>query len=150
MSRQTKICILSKYLISKGVCSPLKLQKLLFFLRYEEVLSGNLKESYFNKSDNFQAWIYGPVNYESYVFCQNYFWGQDEKENYLLLEDEIKNIDKIYGKFFQKWNAISASELVDKSHKNISWIEARGDLSNDTPCNKILNESIDKFTKFIE
>lgn len=49
MSTRSKICILNKYLISKGVSSPLKLQKLLPFFRYEEILSENLKDYCFNK-----------------------------------------------------------------------------------------------------
>ena len=38
----TKIKILAKYLVTKGVSTALRLQKLLFMLRFEEVFNQNL------------------------------------------------------------------------------------------------------------
>lgn len=72
---------LTKYLVAKEVSAPLKIQKLLFFLRLEELKSQNsifrkfiifkkLVISYFEKENNFQAWIWGPVNVKSYQALQ--------------------------------------------------------------------------------
>ena len=49
------ILSLAKYLVNKGVTSPLKLQKLLFFLRYEELKNQTTEGSYFAKNYNFEA-----------------------------------------------------------------------------------------------
>ena len=56
MFKEEKIITLAKYLLTKGVDSPLKIQKLLFFLRYEELKNqNNLEDSYFASNYNFQA-----------------------------------------------------------------------------------------------
>ena len=49
------VLILAKYLVNKGVTSPLKLQKLLFFLRYEELKNQSTEDSYFAENYNFEA-----------------------------------------------------------------------------------------------
>lgn len=149
MENKNRIYELCCFLISKGVSSPLKLQKLLFFIRYEELKYGDIKNSFFSDNNNFQAWIYGPVNHESYKCFQNYFWGLDEKEPYSELNDIIvKEINKKYGDFFIKWDAFSSSELVNKSHQNLAWINARGNIDHDTASTNTLDESDKSFLKF--
>ena len=49
------VLILAKYLVNKGVTSPLKLQKLLFFLHYEELKNQSTEDSYFAENYNFEA-----------------------------------------------------------------------------------------------
>lgn len=147
MKKQNDINKLCSYLISKGVTNQLRLQKLLFFIRYEELKSKNIEDSFFANKANFQAWIYGPVNYDSYKSFQNFFWGFDEKDTYILDEKEIKQIDKKYKVFYEKWNSFSTSQLVDKSHKNLSWIKARKGIDSDKPSNNILEEN-QTFLKF--
>ena len=49
------IITLARWLITKGIKTPLQVQKLLFFLRYEELHRGNLTGSYFAPNYNFQA-----------------------------------------------------------------------------------------------
>ncbi|MDE5767036.1 MAG: DUF4065 domain-containing protein, partial [Malacoplasma sp.] len=132
---------------SKGVTSPLKLQKLLFFIRYEELKNKTTNNSFFKKNKNFQAWIYGPVNFVSYRFMQKLFMKLDEKDTYILSNKEIKLIDKKYKKYFDKWNEYSPEELIEKSHKNLAWIKARKGIDPDCPSREILEEDED-FLKF--
>lgn len=147
---QDKIIQLAKYLYTKGVITPLKLQKMLFFIRYEELLNGSIENSCFEPNYNFQAWIYGPVNEKSYKFMQMLFWSFDEKDEYLLKDDEMKVIDLKYGKYFNKWNKLSSDELAIKSRKNKAWINAREGLMDDEPSNKSIDESSLDFLEFIE
>lgn len=147
---ERNIRTLARWLLTKGVDSSLKIQKLLFFIRYEELKNNKENNlSFFNKNNNFQAWIYGPVNYESYSFLQNCLLELDEKDPYFLSDEEVKEIDKIYGQYFEKWNKFSSSELVEKSHKNKAWIIARGNLGKDEVCRNFLSENED-FLKFNE
>ena len=145
MEKNTKT--LAKYLLTKGIESSLKIQKMLFFFRVEEYLNNDLYDSFFMEKDNFEAWIYGPVNVESFKFMQQFFSGEAEKEEFLLSKEDIKTIDKKYGKYFDKYSYLTSSELVEKSHKNLAWINARGDLNPDDVCNTHLKED-DTFTKF--
>ncbi len=142
--------ILAKYLLTKGVDSALKIQKMLFFFRVEEKRSNfpSQNDSYFNEKDNFEAWIYGPVNVESFKEMQKLFRNEAEKEDYLLDKNEISKIDKLYLNFYNEYIRYSARELVEKSHKNFAWIEARGDLGPDDICHTKLNEDSENFTKF--
>lgn len=131
---------LAKYLFTKGIESSLKIQKLLFFFRVEEYKNNDLKNSFFKANSNFQAWIYGPVNVESFKFMQQFFNGDSEKETFLLSKDEIKEIDEKYNTYFEKYCNYAPSTLVDMSHKNLSWINARGDIDDDAVCNNYLKE----------
>lgn len=139
---EKNIVSLAKYLLSKGIDSPLRIQKILFFLRFEELKenSKTKSESYFNKENNFQAWIYGPVNERTFYYLQTYFQSEDEKEAYILNDEDIKEIDKIYGKWFNKYKNKSASWLINESHRNKSWINARGNLGIDEICREYLKE----------
>lgn len=145
MVKDTKI--LAKYLLTKGIESSLKIQKMLFFFRVEEHKNKDLNDSFFKENHNFEAWIYGPVNVESFKYMQQFFSGEAEKEEFLLNDNEIKEIDKKYKKYFDKYKNYSPSTLVDKSHKNVSWINARGDIDPDDICHTYMEED-DAFTKF--
>lgn len=144
---ESKIISLGKYLIGKDVSTPLKLQKLLFFFRVEEIKTK--KESgYFKKDKNFQAWIYGPVNEESYNYFKYYFWGKDEKDKLFLDEKEFKEIDEKFSKVFSKYNKMSDKDLVKESHKNREWKKARKGLEKNVPCTKFLSEKTPEFIIF--
>lgn len=130
---------LAKYLLTKGIESSLKIQKMLFFFHVEE-LSNKLNYGFFKPNNNFQAWIYGPVNVESFFFMYRYFNHEEEKEIFYLEKDQVIELDNIYGKLFDKYSKYSDSELIEYSRKNKSWINARGDLGTDEICKKYLVE----------
>lgn len=130
---------LAKYLLAKGVESSLKIQKILFFLHVEE-MRHKINYGYFKKFNNFQAWIYGPVNVESFFEMQKFFSKNEEKEQFTIDIDEIKEIDKLYGKWLSKYLNLSATELVEMSHRNHSWKRARKNLGTDESCKNYLIE----------
>jgi len=138
---------LSKYLLTKGINSPLKMQKILFFMRVEEIKNGKKEGIFFKKDKNFEAWIYGPVNTESYFFMQDFFNKKDEQEGFLLEDEQVKEIDKLYLEYFEIYSKYSSSTLVDKSHQNMAWIKARGNFGSTETCNTLMIEN-DDFIKF--
>ncbi len=144
---KNNIITLSKYLLTKGVDSALKLQKILFFLRVEELKNKATKDSYFKDNQNFQAWIYGPVSYESYTFMYDYFAKLDETESFILSDEEVKEIDKKYGKYLDKYIDKTPNELVELSHKNKAWIKARKGYAKDAVCKEYMDEN-ESFIEF--
>ena len=144
---QKNILTLSKWLVTKDITSLLKIQKLLFFIRVEELKNKDTEGSYFRDDNNFQAWIYGPVSRESFDFLQPWFNKDTELDLFLLSSEEEKIIDKKYKKYLEKYIIYSPNELVELSHKNISWIKARGDLGANEICREFMKEN-DDFIKF--
>ena len=143
------IITLAKYLITKGVDYPLRLQKLLFFLRYEELKNKTTQGSYFAKNHNFEAWIYGPVNPTTYNLLQYYFAKEDEKDRYLLDLRTMWQIDRKYKAYFDKWNKFSSSQLIVRARRNYAWIKARHDLEDHEPCTEKINEQTEDFLEFL-
>lgn len=144
------VLTVAKYLLYRGVDSPLRVQKLLFFLRYEEIQNEELEDSYFDDNFNFEAWIYGPVNRRSYNALQYYFNREDEKENFVLSDEEAAMVDRKYGQYFLKWNQFSSDQLIEIAQKNLGWIKARGVLYPDDLCSEKLDEEARTFTEFSE
>ena len=143
----TKIKILAKYLVTKGVSTALRLQKLLFMLRFEEVVNEQLNDSYFAPNNNFQAWINGPVNTEVYYYLRPMFIEIDEKDHYLLPKEQMQKIDQKYKASFEKWDVYSEDDLIDISHTNKAWIKARKDIWPNEPCTNYLDEQSPEFLK---
>ena len=139
---------LAKYLLTKGVEFPSKIQKLLFFMRVEEIRNHQTQNSFFKPNENFQAWIYGPVNVDSYKYLQPYFDEQDEKEKFLLEDKEVEEIDKQYLESFEKWNQYSTKDLIDISHTNKAWLKTRGSLGIDEICKDKMDEQSKDFVEF--
>ncbi|WP_027123706.1 hypothetical protein [Mycoplasmoides pirum] len=145
---ERNVTTLAKYLLTKGIDSPTKIQKMLFFFRVEELKQNpNPKNSFFSKDKNFQAWIYGPVNVPSYLVIQEWHNKDIEKEALLLSDKEMNEIDKQYGAYFEKYAGESKEWLIDESHKNVAWINARGSLGSDEICKEYLIED-ENFIKF--
>lgn len=140
---------LTKYLIHKEIQSLLKIQKILFFLRVEEV-SSHQKHSFFKSNHNFQAWIFGPVNVKSYYYTQR-FYSADSKRKIkpFLTKRSIKYIDNIYGEWFEKYNKLGSTELKKLSQCNKSWLIVRKDLQPNEFCQNFLEEDF-TFLEFEE
>lgn len=150
---KNKIITLTQYLITRGILNPFKIQKLLFFLRYEEIKNNDEENSFFAENYNFEAWKSGPVNPESYYFLDDIFFKQEEELEKFLLEDSniIKTLDKKYGSCLEKWNLIEINDLTDKSQKNVSWINARKGIDeNDDLTAKKMDERKKFFIEFVQ
>ncbi len=144
MLKNTKT--LAKYLFTKGIESSLRIQKILFFLRVEELRSGK-RSGFFREKDNFQAWIHGPVNVESFDEMRRFFSGDEEKEWFLLSKKDVAALDATFGEWLKKYEFLSPSALIEKSRSNFAWINARGDLDCDAPCRTHLKED-ETFVEF--
>ena len=150
----------SLYLVSKyKIDSILKIQKILFFLRVYEMKKGKKDSPIFGKkrNNNFQAWMYGPVNVESYYFMRPKFYGMgDESNDDILVKfksqtEEYKKYNeklKIYEPIIIKLNEIDAQKLVYYSHHNIEYKNVRGSLKEFEPCDKVLDENKKDFILF--
>lgn len=64
---------LAKYLYTKWVDNSLKMQKILFFIRYEELLNKTTNDSYFEQNYNFEVWIMGQLIMNHINLCKCYF-----------------------------------------------------------------------------
>ena len=146
---EKNVITVSRWLINKGLTSLLKIQKLLFFIRYEELKNNEIENSYFSNDKNFQAWIYGPVSVVSFEYLQPWFNKENEPDCYFLPLEEEKEIDKKYLKYFEKYEKYSPNELVEMSHKNCAWIKARKGLGDKDICKEFMIED-DDFLKFNE
>lgn len=146
----------SLYLLEKyKIDSILKIQKILFFLRVYEMKKGKNSSPIFdNCNNNFQAWMYGPVNVDSYEFMR---WklrsGEDEGDDNVLLEFKEKKVEKLYAEYkpiIDKLKDKDSHYLVYLSHHNIEYKKARGNISEFAPCCKYLDETSEDFIKFDE
>lgn len=131
---------ISNFYIKKHV-SPLKLQKLLFYsqvwyyVKYKKILF----------KDDIESWILGPVVYNvwnAFRFIRRGDIINLNKVNpSISLNEEVTchldEIWKIYGRF-------TGLELVDLTHEESLWLDARGDISSNVSSKeKII---INKFT----
>lgn len=149
---EKNIITLGKYLIYKGVTSPLELQKILFFLRYEELKRKELNDSFFKTDHNFQAWIFGPVNPESYAYFDSFFTNKSkEAKKWLLNDDKIINLlNQKYEVYFNKWFSFASGHLARISRNNLAWIKARGGIAAHQKCEIFMEENTEDFIKFEE
>lgn len=147
---ERNILTLAKWLVTRGHNhSAVEIQKLLFFIRVEELKSKDVKDSFFKDNHNFQAWIYGPVNYESFNFLKPFFNKFNEIEDYLISDEEKKLIDDKYKNYLDKYKNYTIDELINESHKNVSWINARAGIPEMERCTKFMEENGD-FIRFVK
>ena len=143
------IITLARWLITKGIKTPLQVQKLLFFLRYEELQKGDLNGSYFAPNYNFQAWIYGPANPQSYAYLEQYFFNANNPSAAILIKaSQIAEIEARYGADFQKWSQYSGEQLIAIAQQNRAWIKARANLSSQQIGQTWIDETTAAFLTF--
>lgn len=144
----------AKYLVNKkNIRDSLSLQKILFLVYYESKINNSIK--FFDDKTEFQAWVYGPVNRETYDYFKKFFNGFEEKE-YVINENDYHFFDK----YIDKYIKLNIWKLVDLTHENIAWINARKDkngnqIPNDEICENILKDEeiknvTNKFHKILE
>lgn len=130
--------------------SNLKIQKILFFLRVYEKIHSIENSQIFEENNNFQAWIYGPVNIPSYYLINNYLNEYSQMPDDILIKlnnEYTTNLSK-YISIANKLNKYNVNLLVDLTHNNISYIKARNGIDKDAPCCNFINEENDDFTEF--
>ncbi len=116
--------------------SNLKLQKLLYFIQ-AQFLGGEDHACFFNR---IEAWDLGPVVPDVYHHFKVYgsnpliLWNEG---NFGVSAHDRRVIDRIV----DRCNVYTASELVDLTHQQTPWIQAREKGYN----GQITNESIRRF-----
>ena len=138
--------------------SILKIQKILFFLRvYEKIDGKNFENSpiFGEKKNNFQAWMYGPVNIDSYEFMRYKLQSdEDEGDDDVLLDfEKNKQINKLYSKYnliIDRLKYKDSHYLVYLSHHNKEYKRVRGDIKEFEPCCEYLDEKSKYFIEFDE
>lgn len=124
----------------KGALSNLKLQKLLYYIEAWHL--GILGTNFYSPSENFEAWVHGPVNRNVYErFAETKFLYSDISlndrinNNPQLNKDDKEFVDYIlenYGRF-------TGMDLETMTHNEQPWQEARGGLGPFDACNKIIS-----------
>lgn len=131
--------VLSKY---KGAVTPMKLQKLLYYVKVWSLVAGH---KIISDSDAFYAWKYGPVNPETYRKYKA-FKNQPitvELNNVSLDSDEQEIIDFI----LESYSCYNAITLSKATHSDDPWInnkETSGKISDDEILNYYKKESFAK------
>jgi uncharacterized phage-associated protein len=124
--------LLSEYILEKGgAMSHLKLQKILYYIQA-------LHLAYFDKpiiTDEFQAWLHGPVSRKIYDELKGYsklyaevaFEKGLDKElpseilKKTLTADQLELVDEI----IDEYGKLTSSQLENLTHSEEPWIEAR-------------------------
>lgn len=124
---------ISKFFIKKQV-SPLKLQKLLFYSQVWYFVKN--KNLLFR--DNIESWVLGPVVYNVWSNFRYIRRGDiinPDRHNSIEfpsdIKDHLEEIWSIYGSF-------TGLELVDLTHKEKLWLDARGNTPNDRSSNNTI------------
>lgn len=119
----------ANYFISKSTyedcITPLKLQKLCFYAQAWNMVWED-KEIF---SDEFQAWVHGPANYDLYMKYKNF--GSDQinivDEDYneeVFTKSEKETLDAIW----EAYGGYTGKYLEQLTHQEAPWLVIRGDL----------------------
>lgn len=116
----------AKYLVylsyerKKISLTPLKLQKLLYLAQGWSFVWDN-KPLF---ADEFEAWQYGPVNTEIYMYFSKYGRGEIPAYEGSSLVDDAEDRDTLEA-VWRDYSGYSAFELVDLTHSQAPWKDAK-------------------------
>ncbi|SDT91851.1 Panacea domain-containing protein [Stappia sp. ES.058] len=135
---------LADYLISESrergeLLTPLKLQKLMY---YSDAWHLALYDTEITV-ERFQAWVHGPVALSQYHRFKNFKWRPIDAEIECpdLPIEMVKHLDEVVDVFGSE----TAVALEIMTHKEQPWLDARGDLAEDEPCNNYISKEITKY-----
>lgn len=111
------------YLLGKyGPMTTMKLQKLVYYCQGWSLAWDG--EPMFDES--IRAWANGPVVYELFDLHRGMFrvanWPAGDPNH--LTQDEIETADAV----LSSYGRLSGQQLIEKTHGERPWLEARGDL----------------------
>lgn len=134
---------LADYLIVESrergdLLTPLKLQKLMF---YADAWSLALYDKEITP-EKFQAWVHGPVALSQYHRFKENRWRPilDEIDKPSLSSDLEKHLCEIVDVF----GVETGPALEAMTHQELPWIEARGGIPDDQPCNAYIDKDVTK------
>ena len=130
---------LADYLIVESrergdLLTPLKLQKLMFYAdAWHLALHGEELTP-----ERFQAWVHGPVALSQYHRFKENKWRPilDEIERPDLSQKVIAHLNEIVDVF----GVETGPALEIMTHQEKPWIEARGGIPDDQPCNNYISK----------
>lgn len=115
----------------------LKLQKLLYYVQAWSY--GIHKQPMF--SENFEAWIHGPVNREIYdrFNSTKYLYSEISLEDCRNKDVALSSEDAEFVDFIlENYLKYSGAELERLSHTETPWVKTRGDLGVNERCDKVI------------
>jgi uncharacterized phage-associated protein len=136
-----------------NLISNLKLQKLCYYAQawHLAIYGEELFEA------KFEAWVHGPVIRDLYNTYRGFSWKPIEREelgqeyidtfNRKICESTKGFLEDIVDEYF----GMTAYELEVQSHKEDPWRIARRGLSEDVPCDRVIENSwmIDYYKQFV-
>jgi len=127
-----------------SLITNLKLQKLVYYAQAWS-LGLNNNELF---SEEFEAWVHGPVLRDLYNKYRTNKWNPINKDVKLsevkkqLNEDNLKLLQEVADTYFE----LDAYKLEKLTHNEEPWIEARSNLAENEPCaNKISNLTMRRY-----
>lgn len=119
---------------SGSFVSNLKLQKLLYYVQAWHLAV--FERPLF--SERFQAWVHGPVIPEVYRRFNHYRWRNIDEE--VAPPDLSPGTIAFVEEVLEEYGPLDARRLEYLTHREAPWIEARGDLPPDQPCEAEISE----------
>ncbi|WP_285031961.1 type II toxin-antitoxin system antitoxin SocA domain-containing protein [Mycolicibacterium sp. lyk4-40-TYG-92] len=118
------------YILGKaGTMSTMKLQKLVYYCQGWSLAWDG--EPIF--PETIRAWANGPVVYELFDLHRGKFrvssWPEGDAKR--LTPDQVDTADAV----LDAYGHLSGQQLIEKTHRERPWIEARGGISDGAYCN---------------
>lgn len=131
----------------------LKLQKLVYYAQAWS-MAINKTELF---SEDFQAWVHGPVLPQLYNDYRNYGWKpilrEDlNEETFNALKEQLpENVKKLLAEVEYEYFGLSAYELEKLTHNEDPWLITREGLPDDAPSDKVIAKPLmrDYYAKFV-
>lgn len=140
----------TKYLLYRcsfygDVITNLKMQKLLYFVNAWHLIIKN-KACF---EEKFQAWPNGPVLASIYQELKTFgalpidpdFSGIQSKDDLRSLERKLGQSKDLIDQVYAKYGSLTAFQLVNLTHIEKSWLNARKGLAIDQPSNKEISNA---------
>ena len=132
--------LLSDYLLSEmrergEILTPLKLQKMMFYADawhlalYDREITGEC----------FKAWVHGPVLTSQYARFKDYRWMPITSD--IKKPETSENLARHLNDIVDIFGSETAVALERMTHQETPWLEARGDLPDDEPCDNYISKA---------
>lgn len=139
---KSKISSVYTYILMKTEdITPLALQKLLYFSQ----AFNKLFNDEFLFEDDCEAWIHGPVYRKTYEEFRHYQFNPIDGQIYADLYNQIDISFKereVLDSVIENFGCYSGKILEEMTHMERPWMETRGDLSENEPCNFAIDKNL--------
>jgi len=127
-----------------SLITNLKLQKIVYYAQAWSLAINN-KELF---SDDFEAWVHGPVLSNLYKKYQTFKWNPISKD--VKLSEVKKSLDQktisLLEEVTRVYFELDAYKLERLTHLEEPWLEARGAIAENEPCkNRISKKTMKRY-----